>query len=235
VSKLDPAGSALVYSTYLGNGWPTGGSGIAVDAAGNAYVTGSTNSTNFPTTVGAFQPVFRGGVDAFVTKLNPTGSALVYSTYLGGSRDDQGSGIAVDVNGYAYVTGKTGPDPFFACPEDIPNSIQPRCLNDFPTSLGPQPIYGGGTHDAFVSKLDPTGSLLIYSTYLGGIKTDSGNAIAVDTHDNAYVIGQTFSSNFPTTAGAFQPSFGGGGDGIMSDAFVAKIVNVVPPPLPPLP
>ena len=106
VAKLNPAGSALLYSTYLGGSSVDSGSGIAVDAAGNAYVTGTTESTNFPT-AHALVPTFGGNVDAFVAKLNPAGSALVYSTYLGGSGGSSGGGIAVDASGNAYVTGST--------------------------------------------------------------------------------------------------------------------------------
>jgi hypothetical protein len=209
VTKLNPAGSALVYSTYLGGGSSDGGSGIKVDAGGNAYVTGSTSSIDFPTTIGAFQATFAGDFrDAFVTKLNPAGTALVYSSFLGGSSDDSASGIAVDAIGNAYVTGGTA-------------SI------NFPTTLGaPQPINGGGL-DAFVMKLNPIGSALVYSTYIGGTNNDFGASITVDTTGNAYVAGQTGSSNFPTTSGAFQPVSAGG-----YDAFVAKIVDVVLPPPP---
>jgi hypothetical protein len=204
VTKLNPTGSALVYSTYLGGRGGflgDGGSGIAVDGAGNAYVTGATDSPDFPTTVGAVQPTIRGGFDAFVTKLNPTGSALVYSTYLGGtSASDEGSGIAVDTAGNAYVTGST-------------------FSRDFPTTVGAFQTTRGGGFDAFVTKLNPTGSALVYSTYLGGSDFDFGNGIAVDTAGNVYVTGRTDSSDFPTTLGAFQTTFGGG----FNDAFVTKL------------
>src|SRR5882762_8774828 len=179
----------LSYSTYLGGSGREKGLAIAVDRDGNAYVTGLVSSTDFPTTAGAFQPIFGGGTafgggqgfDAFVTKFDSTGSALLYSTYLGGSDDDQGLGIAVDTNGNAYVTGST------------------KSAN-FPTTSGAfQSTYGG----AFVTKLDPTGSALVYSTYLGSTASDQGNAIAVDAGGNAYVTGSA-GSNFPTTPGAFQ-------------------------------
>jgi len=207
VIKLDATGSALVYSTFLGGFQTEVGRSIAVDAAGNAYVTGWTESTDFPTTLGTFQPAFGGFHDTFVTKLNPAGTALVYSTFLGGSGDDFGNGIAVDAAGSAYVTGGAG-------------SV------DFPVTAGAfQPIFGGGgsdfstRYDAFVTKLDPAGSALIYSTYLGGNDYDAGNGIAVDAAGNAYVTGDTGSRNFPIAAGAFQPGFGGG----IGDAFVTKL------------
>jgi hypothetical protein len=197
VAELNASGSALVYSTYLGGGGRDVGSGIAVDGSGNAYVTGSTTSFNFPT-ANPLQPANGGGPDAFVAKLNAGGSALVYSTYLGGSGDDGGSGIAVDGAGNAYVTGAT-------------------TSTNFPTANPLQPTYGGGYFDAFVAKLSASGSALAYSTYLGGSSWDEGNGIAVDGSGNAYVTGTTASTNFPT-ANPLQPTKGGG-----ADAFVAKI------------
>jgi PKD repeat protein len=207
VAKIDSAGSALVYSTYLGgSGFATEGTRIAVDGAGNAYVTGSTDAWDFPT-VNALQPTRGGLADAFVAKLNPTGSALVYSTYLGGSDvcdeygscyGDFGSGIAVDSAGNAYVVGVT-------------------YSSDFPTVNALQPTLRG-SRDAFVAKLNPAGSALVYSTYLGGTGDDFGAGIAVDSAGNAYVVGTTWSSDFPTV-NALQPTFGGG----WGDAFVAKI------------
>jgi hypothetical protein len=208
VTKLNPTGSALVYSTLLGGSDLDSGEGIVVDAAGNAYVAGGTSSTDFPTTAGAFQTTFGGGAnqggDAFVTELNPTGSALVYSTYLGGSGGDSAASIAVDADGNAYVTGRT-------------------LSTNFPTTAAAfQPTFGGGVccgGDAFVTKLNPTGSApLVYSTYLGGSDYDIGTGIALDTLGNAYVTGTTLSTDFPTTAGAFQATYGGGGD-----AFVTKL------------
>ena len=202
VTKLDATGSGLVYSTYLGGGFSDVGFGIAVDGAGSAYVTGSTSSNDFPTTAGAVQTTGAGRVDAFVTKLDTTGSRLVFSTYLGGSDDDGGSDIAVDAAGSAYVTGDT----------TSPN---------FPTTAGAvQTTHAGGAHDAFVTTLDATGSL-VYSTYLGGSFIDSGTGIAVDGAGSAYVTGETRSTNFPTTAGAFQTTHAGG-----LDVFVAKIATL---------
>jgi hypothetical protein len=200
VTKLDPTGSGLVYSTYLGGSTSDSGLDIAVDSAGSAYVSGSTISADFPTTVGAFQTTYRGNQDAFVTKLNPTGSALAYSTYLGGTGVDFFAyGIAVDSIGNAYVTGDTQ-------------------STDFPTTLGAFQTTSGGNQDAFVTKLNALGTLLLYSTYLGGTGFESGNGIAVDSADSAYVIGRTTSTDFPTTSGAFQMAFGG-----VVDAFVTKL------------
>jgi Beta-propeller repeat len=193
VTKLNPTGSApLVYSTYLGGSNADNGTGIAVDSAGNAYVTGFTDSTDFPTTPGAFQPTdptIGNNTHAFVTKLNPTGSAPLYSTYLGGSSDDLAYGIAVDSAGNAYVTGYT-------------------CSTNFPTTLlaFQTTNASGGCENAFVTKLNPTGSAPLYSTYLGGSSVDQGFGIAVDSAGNAYVTGFTFSTDFPTTPGAFQPT-----------------------------
>ena len=200
VTKLNPTGSGLVYSTFLGGGSTDVVRGIAVDTAGNAYVTGNTDSTDFPTTPGAFSTALNGGGDAFVTALNAAGSALVYSTFLGGSGTDDGQGIAVDAAGNAYVMGVTS-------------------SADFPTTPGAfSAALNGGVFDAFVTKLNPTGSALVYSSFLGGSDFESGAAIAVDAAGNAYVTGNTDSLNYPTTAGAFQPTFGG-----VVDAFVTKL------------
>jgi len=216
VTKFNSAGS-LVYSTYLGGSGTDYGMGIAVDAAGNAYVTGYAGSTDFPTTAGAYQPAFTGGGgDAFVTKLDPTGSALVYSTYLG-SFDADGDAIAVDAAGNAYVTGAT----YMICGRF-------SCAKRFPTTLGaPQPDYGGSGSDSFVAKLNPDGSALVYSSYLGGSGADFGSGIAVDTSGNAYIAGSTNSSNFPVSGTAFQPMLHG-----LSNAFVAKFGDAAPPPTP---
>jgi hypothetical protein len=221
VTKLDPGGSGLVYSTYVGgSGDDFGGSGplergnpIAVDADGNAYVTGSTASTDFPT-MNPLQPANGGGTDALLFKLNSAGDGLVYSTYLGGAGADVGTGIAVDPSGNAYVTGGTR------------SSGAPPL--GFPTSNAIQGGNAGG-RDAFVSALDPAGSALAYSTYLGGSGDDFGQGIAVDAHGNAYVVGATGSPGsgstaFPT-AGPIQAANAGG-----LDAFIVKLGS---PPRPP--
>ena len=226
VTKLNPTGSALVYSTYLGGSGvlayesANSGFGIAVDSAGNAYVTGRTYSTNFPTTQGAFQETCGGNNyqcthlgDAFVTKFNPTGSALVYSTYLGGKYQDAGQGIAVDTAGNAYVTGYTTSANFPV----TPGAFQRVCNSGAPSSCS---LYG----DAFVTKINPGGSGLVCSTYLGGSYIDEGNGIVVDGASNAYVTGYTTSINFPVTPGAFQTVCKSGSNcPYSSDVFVTKV------------
>jgi len=211
VTKLNATGSALIYSTYLGGTnffvYSEGVYGIAVDGSGNAYVTGLTAATDFPTTAGAFQATSPGGGpnQVFVTKLNPTGSGLIYSTYLGGSGGSiVSSGIAIDSSGDAYVTGATG-------------------SSNFPTTPGAaQTTFAGGSADAFVSKLNATGSALVFSTYLGGSGNDYapsyGGGIGLDASGNVYVTGYTTSTNFPT-ADAVQSTYGGG----TSDAYAAKL------------
>jgi acyl dehydratase len=201
VAKINSAGSALVYSTYLGGGGLDYGNGVAVDGQGNAYVTGYSTSTDFPT-ANPLQAAKRGRADAFVAKLNPTGSALVYSTYLGGRGNDVGLGIAVDGAGNAYVTGATNSGSF-----PTRNPLQAR----------------SGPYDGFISKLNPAGSALVYSTYLGGSFYDFSNGIAVDGVGNAYVTGYTSSTDFPVTVGAFQTTCGGNNCSAYEDAFVAKI------------
>jgi uncharacterized repeat protein (TIGR01451 family) len=170
VVKINAQGTQIVYATYLGGSGYDGGAGIAADSFGNAYVTGTTNSQDFPL-MNALQPGFGGLNDLFITKINPLGTALVYSTYLGGLYDDEAGGIALDGNLNVYVTGyASGPG--------------------FPTVNAMQP-HSGGDVDAIVVKINAQGSALVYSTYLGGIGFDRGNAIAVDSLGNAYVTGQS--------------------------------------------
>ncbi len=177
VTKLSSAGNDLVYSTNLGKGDYDGGTGIAVDAGGNTYVTGYTHSSNFPT-LNPFQ-TYQGGYDAFVTKLSSFGNTLIYSTYLGGSSDDWSYAIGIDATGSTYVTGET-----FSSSFPIHNSYQ--------ATWGPWLT-------AFVTKLNSSGSSLSYSTFLGGGGSpDGGHGIAVDNRGNAYVTGVTHSPGFPT-------------------------------------
>ncbi|HYP29929.1 MAG TPA: SBBP repeat-containing protein [Blastocatellia bacterium] len=204
VAKLSPSGESLVYSTYLGGNGADHALDIAVDSSGSAYVTGYTTSTDFPTTQGAFRGEGLGGEDAFVLKLNPEGTALVYSTYLGGGGQDRGNGIAVDPSGSAYVTGKT-------------------TSGNFPKTLGAVQAALRGFEDSFVVKLAPNGSGISYSTYLGGGgNTDQGLDIAVDAFGQAYVTGETSSTDFPVSARAFQRNFAGGSV-FFGDAFVTKL------------
>ncbi len=188
IAKLNASGSGLVYATYLGG---AGGSlhgdepyAIAVDGQGQAYVTGLTTSADFPTTAGAFQPNWSGYTNGFISKLNPDGSALVYSTYLGGPGAGRmyARGIAVDVAGNAYVTGSAD-DGFFT----TPGAFQPQCFT--------APAL---CTDAFVLKLNPSGSAPVWSTYLGGSGGELGNSIALDSQGHVYVAGSTLSTDFPT-------------------------------------
>jgi hypothetical protein len=213
---IDPV---LVYSTYLGgtgtNGNGDQGNAIAVDAAGNAYVVGTTYSTDFPVTGGAFQSQNNAGAGAgtvFVSKLNSAGTALIYSTYLGGSGGDSGFGIALDAANNAYVTGAT-------------------YSQDFPVTCGAfqtaNPSMTTGAAAGFVTKLNSTGNVLAYSTYLGGSGNqaspahgDVAQAITV-RGTNAYVTGYTFSADFPVTAGVFQHTFLGNAK--ISNVFVTEL------------
>ncbi len=206
VTKLSANGSALDYSTYLGGSNNDFAVAIAVDSSKNAYVTGGTNSPDFPKTSGVFQGSCgtdancNGALyDAFVTVINSSGGGYVYSTFLGGESNDTGLGIAVDGSDDAYVTGYTSSSAHF------------------PLKSALQPVYGGNTLDAFVTELNPTGAQLVYSTYLGGSGNDTGVAIALDSNKNAYVTGQTSSTNFPTASPTQSANKG------QNDAFVSEI------------
>ena len=175
-----------------------------MDGSNDAYVTGTTLSGNFPTTAGAFQTAQPGGTgDGFVAKINPTGSALVYSTYLGGaSGTDDSFAIAVDSDGDAYVAGDTA-------------------SANFPT-VNAQQTAGGGANDAFVAKLKADGSGLLFSTYLGGTLDDAATGLGLDGFNDVYVTGQTKSANFPTAGSPFQGALANGGN---FDAFVTELSN----------
>ncbi|HEY5197090.1 MAG TPA: SBBP repeat-containing protein [Solirubrobacteraceae bacterium] len=199
IAKLDRSG-VLVYATYLGGAGYTSGRGIAVDAAGDAYVTGATNSTDFPTTAGALQRSYGGGpFDAFVAKLDPAGTGLVYSTFLGDTHYDEGNAIALDPEDRAVVTGKT---------------VSPQ----FPVL---HPLAPHTSSGAFVTKLSRAGTRLVSSSVLGGTAAgnhgDSGFGVAVDREGNTYVTGETNDTGFPTKS-PLQAAPGGG-----ADAFVVKI------------
>ncbi len=199
VAKLNASGNALVYSTYLGGTGNEMGTAIAVDTSGNAFVAGYTDSTAFPVTAGAAQATHKGGFyDGWVAKLSASGTSLVYCTYLGGAGIDVINGIAIDTAGNAYVAGQT-------------DSVDFPVVNAYQASRA-------GNSDAFVAKLNSSGSALVYSTYLGGTSADQAFGVAVDISGNAYVTGSTFSSDYPVTSGAFQTTWKGS-----YDAFVTKV------------
>jgi hypothetical protein len=202
VTKLNSTGTALIYSTYIGGNDDEEGYSIVIDGTGNAYITGYTASFNYEITAGAFQTSYGGGGDVFVTKLNSTGTALIYSTYIGGESFDGGYSIAIDGSGNAYITGRT---------KSTNYDITPGAF---------QTTYGGGLTygDVFVTKLNSTGTALIYSTYIGGSDDDIGYSIAIDGSGNAYITGRTNSNNYDITPGAFQTTLGGG-----PDVFVTKL------------
>jgi len=200
IAKFIPGGKQLQYCTYLGGNSSDSALAIAADAEGNAYVTGVTRSTNFPT-ANAIHGSPQGADDVFFTKINSAGFQLMCSTYLGGADNDEGHGIAVDTAGNVVITGAT-------------TSV------DFPVTHAMQARFGG-LYDTFVLKIDATCRTLLYSGYFGSNNQDYGNGVAVDADGNAYVVGTTFENTFPVTSGAFQTTFGGGD----SDAFVAKITD----------
>ncbi|MBK8143802.1 MAG: SBBP repeat-containing protein [Bacteroidetes bacterium] len=199
ITKLNTSGTALIYSTLLGGASIDYGLSIAIDSSGNAYITGATNSNNFDITVGAFQTTFGGGnYDTFVSKLNATGTALYYSTLIGGSDEDWGKSVAIDTLGNAFITGST-----LSSNYDItPGAFQPTIA---------------GNWDVFLTKLNPIGTILIYSTLVGGIGNEDASSIALDVLGNIYISGSTNSPDFYITQGAFQTTIAGG-----SDIFVSK-------------
>jgi hypothetical protein len=213
---IDPV---LSYSTYLGGSAADNAAAVAVDAAGSAYITGSTTSADFPV-VNALQAAINRtqafGNDTFVTKLSLDGTSIIYSTFLGGSNGDVGHGIAVDSQGNVYVAGETSSSDF------------PVTQGAFQTTYRAAQFYGG---DGFIAKLNPTGSSLVYSTYFGGNGQDLINGVAVDANGNAYITGATSSSDLPITLMAPQPTIGREVTGICplgtisscGDAFVAEI------------
>lgn len=199
-SKLSPNGGALVYSTFIGSSGSDEATTVAVDSQGAAYVAGRTDSPQYPTTASAFDRTHNGGWDGFVTKLSPTGAALGYSTFLGSGATDRIYAIAVDSGGAAYVSGVT-------------------FQGSFPTTAGAYDPTFNGERDVFVTKLNAVGSGLVYSTFLGGSAHDATWGMAIDSAGAVYLVGLTFSANFPTTANAFDRSYNAGWD----DAFYAKL------------
>lgn len=215
VSKLSAAGNALLYSTYLGGTGQDACLGLAVDSAGNAFVAGWTSSTNFPVSDNAPQRLHRGGNDAFAAKLNPAGTGLVWSTFLGGTASEEATAIAIDAQGNAYLTGHTNSSLGFPVTSGV---LQPAYRGS-----APQAVLRMG--DAFAARINADGSFG-YVTYLGGSGDEVGGSIAVDSQGNAYIAGSTTSTNFPTTTQAIQTAAGGrGGNNIFpgGDGFVAKL------------
>jgi hypothetical protein len=217
IVKLNPAGSGysdVVYSTYIGGNYEDYGSGIAIDSSGNAYVTGNTHSTDFPTTAGSVKTTncdgAGGAADAFVVKLNASGSTAVFSTYLcgsgaGGSGNDYGTGIAADSSGNAYVIGYTNSGNFPITSDAVNTSIV-------------------GSYDTFVTKLNSGGSTVVYSTYYGGTSYDYANNIFLDSNGYVYITGRTLSTNLLTTAGAVNTSNNG-----VWDVFVFRLSTLSAP------
>lgn len=193
VTKLRPNGARLVYSTFIGGSGHDGAHDGELGKAGSFYLDGPTDSTGFPVTQGALQPTFGGGpTDAWVAKLNKTGTALVYSTYLGGAGEEDVLDLTADRYGNAYIPGLTS-------------------STDFPvTRRAFQTTYQGGPLDGYVTKLNPTGTKAVYSTYLGGSDVDLAGSVRVDRNGVAHIPGITGSADFPVTRGAFQGSYGGG-------------------------
>jgi hypothetical protein len=198
VFKLNPEGTILHYSTYLGGSGNDYARSITLDKAGNAYITGTTSSIDFPTTEDAYESKLKGLGNAFIMKFNSTGTTILYGTYLGGSDYDYAYGVAVDGSGNAYITGTTG-------------SL------DFPVTVGAYHTKNKGNYDAFISKMNATGTILLYSTYLGGSGGDVASAVAL-SGDYVYICGSTESSDFPTTLDAYQNKNNGG-----EDIFLVKL------------
>ena len=201
VSAIDATGTSLLFSTYLGGLQADTAEDLARDAAGNLYVVGGASSGNFPTTPGAFDETLGGASDGYLAKLNPTATAFLYATFLGGSSDNEGAfAVAIDSAGEAYVAGVT-------------NGI------DFPTTPGAFDVTYGDRTDFFVTKVNATGSGLVYSTYIGGLGEDSLPSLRVDAAGRAYLSGRTNSLDFPITADATYPTYGGG----QYDTFALKL------------
>ena len=204
VTKLNANGSGLVYSTYVGHGCDYG-SGIAVNSLGQAYIVGHTQDAAYPVTAGAARPKFGGVVDGFVTRLNATGSGLVYSTFLGGSLADFANAIALDSSGYAYVAGGTD--------------------GSFPTTSGAYEATAtnNGYRKGFITKLSPLGKALVYSTYVKGAANVSFSSIAVDKSHYAHVTGYTDGSQYPVTNNAVQGTCHQASGSCLTQAIVTKI------------
>ncbi len=254
ISKLNAAGTNLIYSTFLGGNANDECYGLAADSFGNVYVTGLASSTGYPTTPGAYDTTYNGNGDIFVSKLNPSGSQLIYSTFIGGiNSGETGYGVAVDLSGDAYVVGSTTGSDYPTTPGGIDTTynggsfdIVVSRLNASGTQLaystylggagfdqgraicvdasgnafvtGYTQLSGGAEFDVFVGKINLSGTALIYLSFFGGSSSDQGQGIAVDSSGNAYVVGNTGSGNFPTTPGVFDSSFNG-----LDDVFISMV------------
>jgi Beta-propeller repeat/HYDIN/CFA65/VesB-like, Ig-like domain len=217
IVKLVPNFTAMVYGTYIGGSQTDVAQGIALDGSGEAYVTGYTSSSNFPT-VNPLQPAIAGRSDAFVYKVSSDGSQLVYSTFIGGTAQDRGFGIAVDNAQDVYLTGDT---------QSTTTTLPITPSNPgFPVSVGAFQGVNNGGADAFILEINPPGSAILFSTLLGGSANDTATSVAFDSSGNAYITGYTQSPDFPT-ANAVQASFGGGtcGSSVCTDAFVVEVNN----------
>lgn len=215
-AKLDDNLTSILYATYLGGSSTETNDAIAVDKSGEVYLTGTTNSSDYPTVPGSYDVTYNLDNDVVVTKLNATGTTKVYSTYIGGQRADDATGIAIDASGSAYITGVTQ-------------------SSDFPTPNGIDKTYNGNA-DLFVTKVSTNGAALSYSTFVGGTGTEGGGAIAVDDNGAAYITGFTNSSDYPTTPGAFDRQRGGqdmivtkvaGGGSVLSySTFLGEVISL---------
>jgi uncharacterized protein (TIGR03437 family) len=207
VSKLNPAGTAILYSTFIGGSQNDRADEISVDAAGNAYVVGDTSSTNFPITAGAFDRSLGGSQDAFALKLNPAGAALSYATYVGGRAFENGLGLAVDPAGNLWIAGRTHSPDF----PTTPDSFDPSFNNP-----------GEDQGDGYILKINASGSGVLYGAFAGGNLRDVAQSLALDPAGNLYVGGYTHSPNFPTTPGAFDTSLDNPASGTR-DIFILKV------------
>jgi hypothetical protein len=196
-ARFDATASTLLWSTFLGGSDDDAAFGIAVDASGAVTLTGDARSSDYPTTAGAFDTTLGGGGDAVVSRLSSTGSALLWSTFLGGTGDDRGDGLGLDPSGFVTVAGGT-------------------MSAGFPVTVGAYDTSHNGNNDVFVAKLDPTASTLLYSTFLGGSSWEHARTLALDATGAATVGGEVFSFNFPTTPGAFGTTASFNGDGFVS-------------------
>ncbi|MGA1847749.1 MAG: SBBP repeat-containing protein [Thermoplasmatota archaeon] len=209
ITKLSKDGKSLLYSTYVGGSERDQAEGITVDGSGNAIIAGNTLSTNYPTTIGAYDTTPNGGADYVVTKIDQTGGSLVFSTLVGGSSNDIGKDIEMGSDGHFYVFGTVE-------------------SSDMPTSAASFDNSHNGNKDFFILKLNSAGSQIIHSTYVGGsmndqVANDAGSPLELDAHDNVYLCGSALSSNFVTSLGCFDPTYGGDISGMLGDGVITEL------------